>query len=64
MKTQSQKTNQTDHMDHSLVSLNEIMSQPCRGPQDEWVMEESSDKMWSTGGGNGKPLQYSFLENT
>ena len=24
---------------------------------------ESSDKMWSTGGGNGKPLQYSCLEN-
>ena len=26
-------------------------------------MVESSDKMWSTGAGNGKPLQYSFLEN-
>ena len=26
-------------------------------------MVESSDKMWSTGEGNGKPLQYSFLEN-
>ena len=25
---------------------------------------ESSDKMWSTGEGNGKPLQYSCLENT
>ena len=24
---------------------------------------ERSDKMWSTGGGNGKPLQYSCLEN-
>ena len=24
-------------------------------------MVESSDKMWSTGGGNGKPLQYSCL---
>ena len=23
---------------------------------------ESSDKMWSTGEGNGKPLQYSCLE--
>ena len=23
----------------------------------------SSDKMWSTGEGNGKPLQYSCLEN-
>ena len=25
---------------------------------------ESSDKTWSTGEGNGKPLQYSCLENT
>ena len=27
------------------------------------VRVESSDKMWSTGEGNGKPLQYSCLEN-
>ena len=26
-------------------------------------MAESSDKTWSTGEGNGKPLQYSCLEN-
>ena len=26
-------------------------------------MVESSDKMWSAGEGNGKPLQYSYLEN-
>ena len=26
-------------------------------------MVERSDTMWSTGEGNGKPLQYSFLEN-
>ena len=31
--------------------------------QDRWVMVESSDKMWLTGEGNGKPLQYSYLEN-
>ena len=24
---------------------------------------ETSDRMWSTGEGNGKPLQYSCLEN-
>ena len=36
---------------------------PCRATQDGQVMEESSDKMWSTGEGNGKPLQYSCLEN-
>ena len=26
-------------------------------------MMERSDRMWSTGEGNGKPLQYSCLEN-
>ena len=26
-------------------------------------MVERSDRMWSTGEGNSKPLQYSFLEN-
>ena len=26
-------------------------------------MVDSSDKMWSTGEGNGKPIQYSCLEN-
>ena len=26
-------------------------------------MVESSDKTWSTGEGNGKPLEYSCLEN-
>ena len=36
---------------------------PSRATQDEWVMVESSDKLWSTGEGNGKPLQYSSLEN-
>ena len=36
---------------------------PCRATQDGWVMVESSDKMWSTGQGNGKPLQQSCLEN-
>ena len=30
---------------------------------DGWVMVETSDRMWSTGEGNGKPLQYSCLEN-
>ena len=31
--------------------------------QDRRVMVERSDRMWSTGEGNGKPLQYSCLEN-
>ena len=36
---------------------------PCGATQDGRVMVESSDKMWSTEEGNGKPLQYSCLEN-
>ena len=35
----------------------------CGATQDGQVIAESSDKMWSTGEGNGKPLQYSCLEN-
>ena len=35
---------------------------PCRATQDGQVLVESSDKMWSTGEGNGKRLQYSCLE--
>ena len=35
----------------------------CGATQDRWVMLERSDRMWSTGEGNGKPLQYSCLEN-
>ena len=38
-------------------------SHAMQGHQDGRVMVESSDKMWSTGEGNGKPLQYSCLEN-
>ena len=34
-----------------------------RATQDRQVMVERSDRMWSTGEGNGKPLQYSCLEN-
>ena len=36
---------------------------PCGATQDRQVMVERSDRMWSTGEGNGKPLQYSCLEN-
>ena len=36
---------------------------PCRATQEGQVTVESSDKMWSTAEGNGKPLQCSYLEN-
>ena len=36
---------------------------PCGATQDGRLMVERSDRTWSTGEGNGKPLQYSCLEN-
>ena len=36
---------------------------PYRVTQDGQVIVKSFDKTWSTGGGNGNPLQYSCLEN-
>ena len=36
---------------------------PCRAAQHRRVVVERSDRMWSTGEGNGKPLQDSRLEN-
>ena len=36
---------------------------PCGATQDRQLMVEKSDRMWSTGEGNGKPLQYSCLAN-
>ena len=36
---------------------------PRRANQDGQVIVESSDKTWSTRERNGKPLQYSCLEN-
>ena len=36
---------------------------PCGATEDGKVMVERSDRMWSAGEGNGKPLQYSCLEN-
>ena len=35
----------------------------CGATQDGWIMVERSDRMQSIGEGNGKPLQYSCLEN-
>ena len=36
---------------------------PSRATQDGLDMVERSDKMWYTGEGNDRPLQYSCLEN-
>ena len=47
----------------ALSNSMKLWAMMCRATQDGWVMVESSDKTWSTGEGNGKPLQYSGLEN-
>ena len=36
---------------------------PCGATQHRRVMVERSDRIWFTGEGNGKPLQYSCCEN-
>ena len=36
----------------------------CGATQDGRVMVERSDRMWSTGERNDKPLQYSYVENS
>ena len=46
----------------ALSNSMKLSAMQCRDTQDRWVMLKSSDKMWSTGEGNGKPLQYSSLE--
>ena len=46
-----------------ITAFNEALSHAMRATQDGWVMVESFDKTWSTGEGNGKPLQYSCFEN-
>ena len=39
------------------------LSHACGATQDGRVMVKRSDTMWYTGEGNGKPLQYSCLDN-
>ena len=63
LKPYSQKTSQSNHTKTTSLS-NSMKLSHARGATQEWrVMVERSDRMWSTGKGNGKPLQYSCLEN-
>ena len=63
MKPYSQKTSQSNHTRTTVLSNSMKLSHAHVASQDGWVMVERSDRMWSTGEGNGKPLQYSCLEN-
>ena len=47
-----------------LNQWNYEWAMPWRAIQDRRVVLEHSDKTWSTGEGNDKPLQYSCLENS
>ena len=62
LKPYSQKTSQSNHTRTIALSNSMKISHARRATQDGQVMVERSDRMWSTGEGNGKPLQYSCLE--
>ena len=63
LKLYSQNTSQSNHTRTTALSNSMKPSQACGTTQDGRVMVERSDRMWSTGEGDGKPLQYSCLEN-
>ena len=63
LKPYSQKNSQSNHTSTTALSNSMKLSHARGATQDEWVMVERSNRMWSTGEGNGKPLQYSSLEN-
>ena len=57
------EASQSNHTRTTALSNSMKLSHAHEATQDGWVMVERSDRMWSTGEGNGKPLQYSCLEN-
>ena len=63
LKPYSQKSNQCNHTRTTDLSNSMKLSDAHGATKDGWVMVERSDRMWSTGEGNGKPLQYSCLES-
>ena len=61
LKPYSQKTSQSNYTRTTALSNSMKPSHAWGATQDGRVMVERSDRMWSTG--EGKPLQYSCLEN-
>ena len=55
LKPYSQKTNQSNHTRTTALSNSMKLSHARGETQDGRVMVERSDRMWSTGEGNGKP---------
>ena len=64
LKPYSHKTSQSNHTRTTALSNSMKLSHACGATQNGRVMVERSDRMWSTGEGNSKPLQYSCLENS
>ena len=63
LKPYSQKTSKSNHNRNTAWSNSMKPSHAHGATQDGRVSVERSDRMWSAGEGNGKPLQYSCLEN-
>ena len=63
LKPYSQKTSQSNHTRTTALSNSRKPSHTCGATQDGRVMVERSNRTWSTGEGNGKPLHYSCLDN-
>ena len=56
LKPYSQETSQFNHTKTTALSNSMKLSHARGATQDGRVMVERSDRMWSTGEGNGKPL--------
>ena len=63
LKPYLEKTSQSNHTRTTALSNSMKPSHALGATQDRRVMVERSDRMWSTGEGNGKPLHYSCFEN-
>ena len=63
LKPYSQKSSQSNHTRTIALSNSMKLNHACGATQGRRVMVERSDRLWSIGEGNGKPLQYSCLEN-
>ena len=63
LKPYSQKTSKSNHTRTTALCNSMKLSHAHRATQDGPVMVERSGRMWFIGEGNGKPLQYSCLEN-
>ena len=62
LKPYSQKTSQSNHTGTTSLSNTMKLIHAFGATQNGRVMVERCDRMWFTREGNGKPLQYSCLE--